>query len=89
MNDNIIQIELAAKELAEINTNTEVKMHSKECEIYRASHENCHGCQYELACNKMVGLLLATMTTKPQRQINRVLESDRPQELDFDFDDDF
>lgn len=85
MNKEFIKVELAAKELAERNTNTESKMNGKECSEYRSTHENCHGCQYEPACSKMVGILLATFDKNPARKVSEILSRDYDDKIDFDF----
>jgi hypothetical protein len=81
----IVKELLAAKDLAELSTGVEVKMHSQECRIYKSTHENCLGCLSISACVKMAGLLLATLSRDPAAKMQEVLDRDSMGDVDFDF----
>ncbi len=40
----------------------EVAINEPPCVLWRANHENCDGCKYELGCGKTVHILLLMMT---------------------------
>lgn len=39
----------------------EVAIKEPPCVLWKAEHENCKGCQYELGCGKVVHLMLVSM----------------------------
>ncbi len=38
-----------------------VAIHEPPCVLWKADHENCVGCEYELGCGKVVHLMLVMM----------------------------
>lgn len=73
----------------------EVALHEPPCVLWKADHENCVGCQYELGCGKVAHILLIIIDPyepkdyddhlKKQRHIfdltDRTLEAKTPDEL--------
>lgn len=61
----------------------EVALSEPPCILWKAEHENCVGCQYELGCNKVVRIMLVmliplaytpTSFADHQAMTNRIVE---------------
>ena len=62
----------------------EVAVHEPPCVIWKADHESCEGCQYELGCGKAVrlmGIMLLPMVYTPNSFADHQAMSKRIQEL--------
>lgn len=62
----------------------EVAIHEPPCVLWKADHESCKGCQYELGCGKAVrlmGIMLLPMMYTPTSFADHQAMSNRIQEL--------
>ena len=68
MKPEVKELENAIKDLVEMNGD-KVGFHTPDCKVFKESHENCAGCQYELGCSKQVRLMLTTFTPSKQADL--------------------
>ena len=62
----------------------EVALNEPPCVLWKADHENCGGCQYEMGCGKAVrlmGIMLLPMVYTPTSFADHQAMSNRIQEL--------
>lgn len=62
----------------------EVAINEPPCILWKADHENCKGCPYELGCGKVVHLMIVSMLPmmhKPQGYDDFAKMNNRIQEL--------
>lgn len=62
----------------------EVAINEPPCVLWKAEHENCRGCQYELGCGKAVhlmGIMLIPQMYEPKDYTDYARMNDRIQEL--------
>ena len=72
--------DIVCKELIEKLGNT-VGMNNSDCNQWRASHEDCFGCQYEMGCSQLVGLGLACMDIDPSDKIDKIVSAKTPEDV--------
>ena len=75
---------MASKISQDVRTLVELKgnvvgMDSEKCNQWRKEHENCFGCQFELGCSKLVGVMLSCFDIDPGDKTNSILESNDPE----------
>lgn len=75
-----------SREMADLvrSQGDEVAISEPPCVLWKAEHENCKGCSYELGCSKVVHLMLVMMTPmmyKPRDYDDFAKMEERIQEL--------